>query len=213
MEITVICDFDGTITTEDIGDMIIDKFASDSAKTYALEYYTNGVSSMDVDTVAYASIKQSKEDLIVYAKEKAIIRDGFFEFLDFCKLNNMNFIVISGGYDYYIKAILGEPASNITIKSNSIAFLENGEKKIIPKRSNPNCIKCGNCKSLYCDDYLSDGNNIIYIGDSLSDVCAVQKAQYRFARHRLKDILDEMKVEYNSYDTFFNIINVLKNSL
>jgi 2-hydroxy-3-keto-5-methylthiopentenyl-1-phosphate phosphatase len=210
MEVTVICDFDGTITTEDIGDIIIEKFASATAKAFAMEYYAGTASSMDVDTAVYDSMKQSKEELVQYTKENTVIRDGFFEFLDFCKLSTIEFIVISGGYDYYIQAVLGQAASYITIKANSIIFLEDGAKKIDPLRFNSTCGKCGNCKALYCEDYLKKGNMVVFIGDSVSDVCAVQKAHHRFARHRLKDILDEKQIVYDSYDTFFDIMKTLK---
>lgn len=34
MKIIVLCDFDGTITMQDIGDIIIERFASENAKEY-----------------------------------------------------------------------------------------------------------------------------------------------------------------------------------
>lgn len=211
-KIIILCDFDGTITMQDIGDMVIERFAAPEAQKLLDEYYSGTLSLWDTDSRIYSTITASRKELQEYVREHAIIRNGFHELLEFCKQKKIEFVIVSGGYDYYIQAVLGDKLDNIPHSWNNTHFSSQG---ITIERGNPNpsCSRCGNCKSLICKKYQTLGYTIISIGDSLSDYCMSEMSHIRFARERLEEHLQKLNKPYTHYDDFHEVIDHLKSQL
>lgn len=133
-------------------------------------------------------------------RKQARIREGFWEFFRWTQEKGISFVLLSGGYDYYIRGILGDAANDIEIIANKVDF-KNGSR-LIHQRENPRCGKCGNCKRLYCEDLEED---YYYIGDGPSDICAAAGAKLVFARHHLARYMKETGQEYVPFETFHEI--------
>jgi 2-hydroxy-3-keto-5-methylthiopentenyl-1-phosphate phosphatase len=69
------------------------------------------------------------------------------------------------------------------------------------------CETCGTCKVKVMAEYPDTIK--ILIGDSITDLHGAHHASVVFARNGLKDYLDQDKVSYYPFETFFDVIKHL----
>jgi len=106
----VICDFDGTVTTTDVTNVLWDRYGIEGWRRKLLRGYRSGETShLELMNIGWRELDQSEHELLEYARPLVGLREGFAEFLDFCRSRGWPFRVISGGIDWYIRAFL--PAS------------------------------------------------------------------------------------------------------
>lgn len=103
----VVCDFDGTITVEDVTNMIWDAHlpfdwrqelvrAEDGAYLPALELITRG----------YAGVGAPAAQLLAEVRPRVRIRDGWGAFVEACRARAWPLEVVSHGLGFYIRELL-----------------------------------------------------------------------------------------------------------
>jgi 2-hydroxy-3-keto-5-methylthiopentenyl-1-phosphate phosphatase len=103
----VICDFDGTVTTTDVTNVLWDRYGMEGWRRKLLRGYRAGETShLELMDMGWRDVSQSEQELLDYARPLVAMRDGFAEFLAFCHSRGWPFRVISGGIDWYIRAFL-----------------------------------------------------------------------------------------------------------
>lgn len=213
----IFSDFDGTITNRDVIITIMEKFAPTewiSIKDKIL--YERTIPLKDGIEMLFNLIDSSKKKEIEdYIKNTVTIRDGFSDFISFCKKNNIEFKVLSGGLDFHIIPILKDFLDEIKIYCSKANFSSEKIKidhPYLPK----NCSLCGNCgccKIEIMERYPKEKYFKVVIGDSLTDLSPSKVADLVFARSDLKKYLDEEKIKYVSFENFFDIRQILQNNL
>jgi 2-hydroxy-3-keto-5-methylthiopentenyl-1-phosphate phosphatase len=76
-KILIQCDFDGTITTEDVSFMLLDAFAKGDWRAINDEYAAGKITVGEFNERAFALIKAGKREMLDYLKGKVIVRSGF----------------------------------------------------------------------------------------------------------------------------------------
>ena len=92
MKTLVQCDFDGTITEEDMGFLLLDSFASEDWRRLLTEYREGRISVGRFNTRAFATVKTDRQTLLKFVKVKVKIRAGFQELLAFCRRKSFRFV-------------------------------------------------------------------------------------------------------------------------
>lgn len=184
----VITDFDGTMSTTDVGFEIIKKFAGEGWHEIDQAYCEGKIGSKDAYTQIAALFRATREEMITFVLGNGRLDPYFPEFYQFCMARDMTVKIVSDGLDFYIDELLKKyNLTDVEFFANVVRFNDGGAVSIEFPESNDECDLCGNCKSTILDRYRLTYENIIYIGDSYSDVCPAQKADIVFA----KDILYE----------------------
>src|SRR5262249_14844413 len=109
------------------------------------------------------------------------LRPGLDAFLDACRGTEL--VLASGGFDFYIEAILGEQrlARFAAVFANA-GVVENGGVRVsFPHRERLGCGLCAVCKGRICDERRTAGRCVIFVGDGTSDRCAIGRADRLFA--------------------------------
>ncbi|MBI4499146.1 MAG: HAD-IB family phosphatase [Chloroflexi bacterium] len=104
--IGVVCDFDGTITMDDMAVVLLRAFARGAWQRWDEEFTTGRITVEDVLQRQFALVRASRKRLTAYALAHARIRPGFPEFVAFCRGRGIPLIVASAGLEFYIRAIL-----------------------------------------------------------------------------------------------------------
>jgi len=60
-------------------------------------------------------------------------------------------------------------------------------------------------------DALTNGGEVVYIGDGYSDRCAAESADRVFARRGLARWLDERGIPFEPFDDFHDVARALEN--
>lgn len=104
MDIKIFCDFDGTITKNDISVAILRKFAQwDNQERTILK---GNIGSKSAYSSVAKYINASLDEMKKFARDVAEIQDGFIDFFKFINSNNFGFFVVSDGFGFYIREIL-----------------------------------------------------------------------------------------------------------
>jgi len=210
-QIKIFCDFDGTITTKDVGEHMFHEFG-DGEKAYAIfqRWLRKEIDSIQEWRELLDLVKDLTEvqfDNFLFTID---IEYGFKEFLQFCEQHNLELIVLSNGLDYYINKILTNNGfDNLTIYANKMVFTDDGPKVSFP-HSDEECRICANCKRNHIIENSSDDDITIYIGDGYTDTCPIQYVDFIFAKKTLLKFCEKERISYYPYKNFKDVINRIK---
>lgn len=210
-QIKIFCDFDGTITTKDVGEHMFLKFG-DGDKAYSI--FQRWLKKEIDSTQEWKELLDLVKDLTKVQFDDFLktieIEYGFKEFVQFCDQNNLDLTILSDGMDYYIKKILANNGfDNIVFHSNKMVFTEDGPKVTFP-HSDEECKDCANCKRNHIIENSSDDDITIYIGDGYSDTCPSQYVDFVFAKNILLKFCEKERISYYPFKNFKDVINRIK---
>ncbi|MCY8643624.1 2-hydroxy-3-keto-5-methylthiopentenyl-1-phosphate phosphatase [Bacillus haynesii] len=208
----IICDFDGTITTNDNIISIMKQFAP--KEWIALK---DGVLSKDIsikDGVGrmFELLPSSlKEDITAYVLKQAEIRPGFKEFVSFLDEKGLPFYVVSGGMDFFVYPLLEGIVEKNRIYCNEAGFTGRNIEIRWPYPCDGGCgNECGCCKpSIICrlkgrDDF------VVMIGDSVTDVEAAKCSDLCIARDYLLRECEGLGLKHAAFGDFHDAKRILE---
>jgi len=179
-------DFDGTITKEDTLTKIAEQFFPNEYREWG-EKLMSGVYSIKEWLTSFEArfdIKKSDYDLSL---DNIEIDHTFREFAKGREVK-----VVSGGFDYNIERVIKrEEIEGIEIYANGFNFEKENKIKLEMKYYNESCGKCGVCKRIIVEEYKKNYENVVFIGDGITDICAAEVSDSVYAK---KGSYLEMKI-------------------
>ena len=209
MKTLIQCDFDGTITEEDMGFLLLDTFAGKDWRRLLTEYRENRLSVGRFNTRAFAMVKADKQTLLKFVKSKVKIRAGFHELLAYCRRKDFRFIIVSNGLLFYIEGILRHVGiDNIDILAAKTNFTTKGiDAKYIGPGGKQ--IQDG-FKETYIRLFLSRGYRVVYIGNGISDTSPAKQAHHIFAISELLDYCKETNLDCTPFVDLNDVVRGLE---
>jgi len=204
IKILVQCDFDGTITEEDVSFLILDAFADGNWRKLLEDYREGRISVGSFNTRAFNMVKVDKEKLQEFVKEKVRIRDGLPELLELCRSKGFRFVIVSNGLEFYINTILKTLGiDDIEVFAAKAVFDPSGIKAsyIGPDGSELQ----DDFKEAYMRHFLGDNYSIIYIGNGASDIPSARLANHIFATDTMLAACRQMNIECTPFNSLNDI--------
>jgi 2-hydroxy-3-keto-5-methylthiopentenyl-1-phosphate phosphatase len=206
----VFVDFDGTITTQDVGEAMFIKFGElDTVKEVIDRWLNREISSFESWQQMCKSVKNFNIQVFYNFIDTISIDSTFKNFVNYCKTNDIDIFIVSDGFDIYINHILErEGLSNLKVFSNKM--IVEGEN-IIPHFPYPDeeCKICANCKRNHIINNSGDLEYNIYIGDGLSDTCPAQFCDLIFAKKSLLKYCEKNRITFSPFANFTDVIDKL----
>lgn len=205
------CDFDSTIAADDVSFMILDAFADSSWRNHLAEYRSGRIPVGIFNSRCFSMVKADEKTLLehVLMRNGVSIRPGFTELLDYCARNGLEFVVVSNGLDFYIKAILKKAGlKNIEVHAAETEFGPDG-LKVRYVGPDGREVQDG-FKKTYTELFLSRGYRVIYIGDGYSDIVPATCAHHIFARDDLLAHCRKERVTCLPFDDLSDVVKGLK---
>ena len=136
------------------------------------------------------------------------------EFYNYIKDIGIDFKIVSSGMDFYILSSLislGINIDNIPIMSGNSTFDDQG---IQIKYYDPlyNIIE-SDFKLTYTNTHRDQYSEIIYLGDSLTDLDSSLKADYVFATDKLNNYYAKNNLKCFEFHNFHDVLEMIKNIL
>ncbi len=205
--LTVILDFDGTITLKDVGYFVTLNFARESISEASEAFERGEISIRELATVELNSLREKDHPAMRKAAvETAEIRRGFPEFVQFCRDNSIPVEVASSGMKFYIDALLGNlEASHLPVAAPVLAFDERGHGKVAFEEG---IIDCGMTPMCKCERVWRQrrlGRTVLFVGDGSSDHCAAHQADYVMARDSLARYCERANLNFTPFEDFFEV--------
>ncbi|HTP52611.1 MAG TPA: MtnX-like HAD-IB family phosphatase [Anaeromyxobacteraceae bacterium] len=208
----IVCDFDGTALTEDVGDAVSQHFAGFAVWRRAEDEYRAGAFDFgELLRRIFEPITASEEEIAAFARERAVLRPGFEEFVQACASAGRPFVVCSAGLDVYIEPVLERlPAHlrrHIQLRSNRARCSPAGMALEFhrPGRAD-GCGRCGFCKGSVVRELRDQGHRVLVCGDGTADRCAADAADFVFATRRLVHYCCERGLAHQAFDDFHQVI-------
>lgn len=209
--IKIFIDFDGTITTRDVGDAMFISFGGDICREYIRKYRAGDLTAEECFNLECRSCNGiSKTDLDLFLDSQSI-DSTFIDFHRYCKEQEIPHFILSDGMDYYIKRILeNNGIADIPFFTNHLEVISLGyERGILLEPSFPfldeNCDRCACCKRNHMLAQTADDDIIVYIGEGFSDRCPVRYADIVFAKDELLTYCQQENISYFEYRTFSDV--------
>jgi len=203
--VEVLCDFDGTITNEDIGFGIIEAFGGPGWQEVEEAYQRGEKGSRQALLEIYSLIRVAEDRLSHFIEGNFHVDPYFSSFLDFCRRLNVNVTVLSDGFDFYIDLMLAKFGVDVPYLANSLRVVDGSLLAAFPHYS-ASCGLCGNCKRTYAEQLKRRGAAIIYIGDGCSDRCASETADIVFAKDSLAEHCRQKSIAFRPFKDFADIL-------
>lgn len=207
-ELKIFVDFDGTITNQDIGDSIFTKFGDrEKVNPVINDLLNDRISSRDCwDLLCSSTPSIDKVELDSFI-DSLIIDPTFHSLVEYCKDRDIQLIVLSDGFDYYIQRIFKrENLNHLKFYANNLLLDESG--KLIPGYPfyNPDFPTSANCKRDHILDNSSDDDYTFYIGDGNSDKESAQYCDYIFAKNGLLKFCEKERISFSPFKNFNDVI-------
>ncbi|MEI7024485.1 2-hydroxy-3-keto-5-methylthiopentenyl-1-phosphate phosphatase [Paenibacillus sp. y28] len=209
----IFCDFDGTITENDNIIAIIKHFSPPGWETLVEETITRKRSVRDGVGALFALLPAAdREEIIRFSIENARIRGGFQELLDYCRSQQIEFLVTSGGIDFFVYPLLAPFGIDPNrIYCNSADFSGEQVRITWPHPCDGQCSNdCGMCKTTIMRRYPQEDYFRILIGDSVTDYEGAKLADMVYARSHLEQQCQETGLPFAPYHDFYDVIRHLK---
>lgn len=203
MALKTFIDFDGTITTEDVGDAFFLRFGGPACTDHVRDYREGRISARECFTREAAEIRALPLDEADAFACSRVLTAGFVEFVRFLRERNLEFHVVSDGLDFYIERILAaQGVEGVSVYSNR---LQADPPRVLFPYPAEGCDRCACCKRNIMLGCAGEGDIIAYIGEGYSDRCAVQYADIVFAKDDLQRYCQRENISYFPYKDFVDV--------
>lgn len=204
----IFSDFDGTITTTDVGNTMFLRFSGGKTKDVVKKWRLGEITSKRCLEEECALSNAGWNEIYEYLNTKKI-DESFIKFYNAILNSGLNLYILSDGFGFYIRYILHRyHLYDIPFFSNDMTITEGRLIPIFPYYG-CGCGECGNCK-LYHIKRLKKNNKAVYIGDGLSDKHVIEEADLLFAKDMLAKYCEERDREYIPYKSFSDIEEKLR---
>lgn len=206
----ILCDFDGTISVEDVTDSLLERFAHPDWLELERDWREGRIGSAQCMAGQIAWLDASPDDIDAHL---ATLRldPAFPAFVDAVASAGMDLRVISDGLDYAIKAILHRYGlAHLPVQANHLVQTGPRSWKLETPFADADCrVKSGHCKCTSAMRVRDNGRPVLLIGDGASDFCTATEADFVFAKHRLIEHCRHADIPHVSIVGFADAVDLL----
>lgn len=212
MKYSLFIDFDGTIAVQDVGNRFFTTFSGGKNIPVVEKWMRREITSVECLEAEAVLISAAEDELIEFSKQFEI-DPGFEPLYALCTRNDIPVRVVSDGLDLYIKTIMKKYGfGHVPVIANRGIF-RNGRLAIEFPHVGESCGHCANCKGAAIRKHADAGRKSIFVGDGYSDLCAIDEADYLFAKADLAAYLERSNKSYLSYETLFDVKDHIENRI
>lgn len=202
---SVFLDFDGTISTADIGVHLLDRLATEEWRHLDVEYASGRIGSRECLDLEWAMLPQDEALLRATAREVPL-DPGFQRLVDDLRAAGAEVLVVSDGFGFYAEEACA--AAGVDLLSNAVDWNTGQLEYPNVDRCCP-CSTCGTCKQAPVKDARRRGRATVLVGDGTSDRKAALLADRIFAKDGLAEWCEFSDVPYTPFRTLADVRRVL----
>jgi len=173
---TLVVDFDGTVTQEDLLDEIASRFGDPVVYKAVDEGLDEGrIALREVITREFEPVRKPLEEIVGWELENVRIRPGFRELVELAQARGWRFVIVSSGFHELIEPILEREGVSVELHANRVDPRPDGWRVLW--QYDQSCEFCGeSCKRSIVQEFAGDGELVLEVSDELCPWNA-----YRFA--------------------------------
>lgn len=210
----VLCDFDHTITTEDVTDTLLEKFALPQWREIEALWESGAIGSRACMEQQVALLRASKE-AVDTAADAIHIDPHFKAFASLCEKKNVPMMIVSDGLDYVIRHILAKNGiHHISVIAGHLEYSGGNRWQFTSPFAKADCSsQASTCKCALAEQVrnIAHAENILYIGDGRSDFCvSLEEADMILAKDSLLAFCQKQQLPHKSFTSFAQASRILE---
>jgi 2-hydroxy-3-keto-5-methylthiopentenyl-1-phosphate phosphatase len=210
----IFLDFDGTLVESNVAVDLVERFADDGVRV-----------AHEVDEQLHRgeiTLRQAWERQAallpwdrVPAMTEFVVREiplrvGARELIELLRVHSVPVVVLSGGLDFYIRAILDREGLEYPFLSDTSSRGPHGQLRVEHPHGHATCRQCGICKAQAIGLPLPVADRTIFIGDGSTDRFAAEVADIVFARRRLLGYCQAQGIDCFPFEEFHPVTTRLR---
>ncbi len=209
----VFSDFDGTISRRDVGNRLFHYFSGGKSEEVVARWKAGEIDSRECLRLEAELARDTTLEEFYEFIDGFELDPDFGELVTLCRTHDLPLYIVSDGLDLYIRRLLNRHGlDGLPVFSNR-AIIDEGRLNITWPYADESCGQCGNCKGYHVRRLKQPAQTAVYIGDGLSDVCAVPEADIIFAKGDLADYCRKENVDFFAFDDFSTVTETIQKRL
>jgi HAD superfamily phosphoserine phosphatase-like hydrolase len=208
---SVFLDFDGTISTDDIGLHLLERFVPGGEWRALAQQFDDGLIGsreclLDEWDLLLARVPRPREAELRAAAREVTLDPGFVPLVDGLRTAGADVAIVSDGFGFYVDdacAGLGIPVLTNAVDWSSGRLEFPHEDRCCP------CTTCGVCKQAPVKDARHRGRTAVLVGDGTSDRKAALLADVVFAKGLLAHWCRGAGVPFVEFDGLADVHDAL----
>jgi len=203
------CDFDGTISLNDVTDTLLERFALPGWESLEADWKSGKIGSYECMQGQVALLDMSTEQLEQHLTTIEI-DPQFPKFVAEVSRLGWPIQIVSDGLDWSIRSILARyNLAHLPIFANHLVQRGQRQWRLESPWYNTACVKASaNCKCQLLNKEQQH-QQVLYIGDGNSDFCVSGKANMVLAKSRLIEYCQQQGIAHQRIDHFQDAIDLL----
>ncbi|KQP48702.1 phosphatase [Pseudorhodoferax sp. Leaf274] len=180
------CDFDGTISTEDVTDSLLQRFGRDGWQALEDAWERGDIGSRECMKGQVALLDMDRRALDAHLDTLAI-DPHFPEFVRTAHALGMPVQVVSDGIDHAIHHVLRRHGLGaLPVIANRLVQTAPRGWQLQSPWASAACVRAsGNCKCERLAEQKQRHDRVLFVGDGTSDFCVSGRADFVLAKHKL----------------------------
>lgn len=213
------CDFDGTLTPEDIGLELFRRYSIGQrleeqvrqGRLSVLDYYRQACQHL--------SPEMTPERIVAFARQRGLC-PSVEELFHFCAQHSIGVAILSDGLDLYIEPLLAAAGlEKIPVACNRLRWICGTPRVEFPwarescQQNCPSPYPCAACKRAALLSWAPPEVPILFVGEGVSDFCPAFYADIVFARGELATWCREQRLGFIPYEDLLDVRQALERLL
>lgn len=207
LPLSIILDFDGTMTVDDIGNLVVEKFATPGWEDAYQKLLAGELAVRDAWAIEASHLRrQNEQEMVAHALEAARIRPGLSDFMAFADEREIEVEIASSGFSFYVDAILERARLSSTPRSRPVVrWADDGSGRLSFEEGARDCASTALCKCARIWAHRRRGRQVVFVGDGMSDICAAGQADVLLARSKLAEIARARAIPFTPFEDFNDV--------
>ena len=179
---SVFLDFDGTITTRDVGVHLLERVGAPEWRSISEQYSRGEIGSRECSIEEWALIRGDEDNVARRSRVRCRSIPGSSRSSPTLRAAGAEVMVVSDGFGFYVDAVCAP--LQLPVLTNTVDFAT-GELVFPHEDRCCPCSTCGVCKQAPIKDARQHGRDTVLVGDGISDRKAALLADVVFAKGSL----------------------------
>jgi 2-hydroxy-3-keto-5-methylthiopentenyl-1-phosphate phosphatase len=212
--VSILVDYDGTISSVDVGDRLMVRFFSDQQTLAEMDqaYDEGRIGSREL-MLWDVSVLPADEALLRSAAGEQPQDETFNGLVQAAGRRGATVEVVSDGFGFHVEPNLARLGlGGVPIATNE-TVLEGPERGMRFPYGHPRCFVCGTCKRERVRMHQGADRAVVFVGDGTSDRFAAAHADVVFAKASLARICRAEGWPYQPWETFATVTDWFESAL
>jgi len=204
--VSVLLDFDGTISLDDTGDTLLARLFDDHALTARMdELYMSGEKGSRELIAWDMEVLPREPEVLLHEVDGLALDEGLVELVTAVQAVGGALEIVSDGVGFHVERMLGRlDLPDLPVATNASTLGEGGAGVSFPY-GHPKCLACGTCKRERIRRHQAAGRAVVFVGDGPSDRYAAHHADVIFAKAALASWCEVENIPYEPWERLADV--------